>query len=132
MHSIEIKEIVLFSEMIKQLIETTKNSERRVVMSKKIKRRNNKNRRKSGRILLTTMIIITIFLSHTKWQQRKIILALEDKKEAIQLELNEVNKKINYIDNDLKDINNLEFIEKAAREKYKMIKPREIIYIVKK
>lgn len=56
---------------------------------------------------------------------------LEREKSTKEEEIEILKSEIDGINNEIKDKDSLEFIEKVAREEFGMVKPREIIYIDK-
>lgn len=56
---------------------------------------------------------------------------LEREKSTKEEEIEILKSEIDGINNEIKDKDSLEFIEKVAREEFGMVKPREIIYVDK-
>ncbi len=97
----------------------------------------NRKTRKKGRFIKRnriTIIIVGILFAYLSIslinQQIKINSLLEKEKEALE-ELESLKAEANSIKEKIEESNNDEFIEKVAREKLKMVKPNEIIYIFK-
>lgn len=56
---------------------------------------------------------------------------LEREKSTKEEEIEILKSEIDGINNEIKNKDSLEFIEKVAREEFGMVKPREIIYVDK-
>lgn len=94
------------------------------------KRRKKSRRIKKGGILRITILALVIIFSYSSIYQYKIEKKLMGKKLAIQAEIEQISMEIEELEKDIEESQTLRFIEKTARDDYKMIKPREIIYIV--
>jgi cell division protein FtsB len=93
----------------------------------------NKRRKKKRRFRLKHLILlIMIFgISKTLISQRIMMKDLTKEKLEEENQVAQLEKEIKELNEEIKDKDSLEFVEKVAREDLRMVKPREIIYIDK-
>ncbi len=70
-------------------------------------------------------IVFVVFNQEMKYRE-----LIEDR-DAYNLEIEELKKSINELYDVIDEISTPEYIEKMAREKLQMVKPDEIIYMIK-
>lgn len=102
--------------------------------NKQAKRRVEKNRRKKRtnrrlNILFLVSTIITIFLMFTFIGQRIKIANLNKESKLLKVEQENLEKQIDDLVKEIKEVNSLEYIEKKARQELGMIKKDENIYV---
>ncbi len=102
--------------------------------NKQAKRRSEKNKRKKRtnrrlNILFLTSTIITVFLMFTFIGQRIKIASLNKESKLLKVEQENLEKQIDDLVKEIKEVNSLEYIEKKAREELGMIKKDENIYV---
>lgn len=91
-----------------------------------------KGKRKNPTIFFALIILVSVIYGSIELTNSKSIKAKKIN------EYNENETKIESLENDIKNLKETinesgseEFIEKVARQEYKMVKPREVIYIDK-
>ncbi len=86
---------------------------------------------KRNRFMMALVLLFSIYIGTTLVRQELKMheLRVEEKQAKIQMEA--LSGEISVLKEDLKASQGLEFTEKAAREKLKMVKPDEIVYILK-
>lgn len=93
---------------------------------------NKKIRKRKGiRLIHVLLIVLVIYVGFVMNHQRKLMSNLEERKELVETEITNMEKEINYLNEEISKSGTLEFIEKVARDDLGMVKPREIIYIDK-
>lgn len=102
--------------------------------NKQAKRRVEKNRRKKRtnrrlNILFLVSTIITVFLMFTFIGQRIKIANLNKESKLLKVEQENLEKQIDDLVKEIKEVNSLEYIEKKARQELGMIKKDENIYV---
>lgn len=102
--------------------------------NKQAKRRIEKNRRKKRtnrrlNILFLVSTIITVFLMFTFIGQRIKIANLNKESKLLKVEQENLEKQIDDLVKEIKEVNSLEYIEKKARQELGMIKKDENIYV---
>ena len=102
--------------------------------NKQAKRRVEKNRRKKRtnrrlNILFLVSTIITVFLMCTFIGQRIKIANLNKESKLLKVEQENLEKQIDDLVKEIKEVNSLEYIEKKARQELGMIKKDENIYV---
>lgn len=70
-----------------------------------------------------------IYLGLTFNTQRGTLSELEDIKSDKEAQLVQTNKEIKNLEKELEEVDSPEFIEKVAREKLKMVGPKDIVYV---
>lgn len=75
--------------------------------------------------------LVIVRLLATISSQTKDIRVLEEEKKARETSLVKIDKEIDTLEDELENVNSLEFIEKVAREKLRMVGPKDLIYIDK-
>ncbi|BEP27902.1 FtsB family cell division protein [Helicovermis profundi] len=83
-----------------------------------------------NKLIIIFFVLFTVYISYTLYNQN--IKFDELKKEELFYDNNikNSNKKIEEINEEIKQSESLDAIEKIAREKLNMVKPNEIIYII--
>ena len=76
-------------------------------------------------IILFLIVYVAIVFNH----QRKLLNNLDSKKEINEAKIEELEKDIEDLNEEIENSETLEFVEKVARDELGMVKPREIIYI---
>lgn len=75
--------------------------------------------------------LVIVRLLATISSQTKDIRVLEEEKKARETSLVKIDNEIGILEDELENVNSLEFIEKVAREKLRMVGPKDLIYIDK-
>lgn len=95
-------------------------------------RRKRKIRKKKNPIfqwmILLGFVVFIIYLGSTFVEQHFMLKNLNGEIEKKEQEIQALQSEIKTLNDDLSQVNTVEFIEKLAREKLGMVKPREIIY----
>ena len=95
-----------------------------------------KNKRKKGsffrrnKIAILILGVLLVYLSVTIINQEIKLRALQEEGKELQEIVVKLEKKLNDMEKKVGESESPEFIEKTAREKLKMVKPNEIIYII--
>lgn len=95
-----------------------------------------KNKRKKGSFFRRNKIAILVigvllgYLSVTIINQEIKLRALQEEGRQLQEVVGKLEKELGNMEKKVEESENLEYIEKTAREKLKMVKPNEIIYII--
>ena len=95
-----------------------------------------KNKRKKGSffkrngIALLFLAVLLGYLSFTIINQEIKLRALRKEGDQIEKTVEELKKKLSGMEKKIEESGNPQFIEKAARERLKMVKQNEIIYII--
>lgn len=102
--------------------------------NKQAKRRIEKNRRKKRtnrrlNILFLASTIITVFLMFTFIGQRIKIANLNKESKLLKVKQENLEKQIDDLVKEIKEVNSLEYIENKARQELGMIKKDENIYV---
>lgn len=87
---------------------------------------------KLGKIIIITFAIL--FFTFLGFQYIKIeqkFVELEERQEHLNEQITLLTKEKDELQERLKNSQNLETIEKIAREKLKMVKPNEYIYVIR-
>ncbi|RKD20925.1 cell division protein FtsL [Caminicella sporogenes DSM 14501] len=85
---------------------------------------------KRNRIHIIICLILFIYLSITMIKQEIKIRELKNEEKQALKQVNELKMKIKDMKKNIEKSDSKEFVEKVAREKLKMVKPNEIIYII--
>lgn len=93
------------------------------------KKKSGKRRRFRLRLVHLLLLFALIYVSSTLISQNKLMNNLNAKKDKIQSEVDNLEKDIAQLNEEIENSDSLEFVEKIAREELGMVKPREIIYI---
>lgn len=91
----------------------------------------NKKKNKGIRIRYILILFFVIYVCTTMVSQQKKISELKAQEVKKGEEIKKLEEEVNELDKEIKNSDSLEFVEKAAREELKMVKPREIIYVDK-
>ncbi|QEK11086.1 septum formation initiator family protein [Crassaminicella thermophila] len=93
-------------------------------MSKKKKASKKKNK-----IFYIIVLLIGLYVSWILINQQIELRELKRQEEALNIKISELKKEEAHLEEEKKLGNDPKFIEKVARERLKMVKPNEIIYI---
>ncbi len=85
---------------------------------------------KRNKIAIIVLTCLLLYLSITIVNQEIKLRDLQIEGDQLQSELDELSKEVSEIEKKVEEGTSLEFIEKTAREKLKMVKQNEIIYII--
>lgn len=96
-----------------------------------LKKNKGKKRKNGFRIRHLAILIFIIYIISTLISQKNVMKKLEAEKLETEKEVETLQKEIGNLEEEIKNSNSLDFIEKTAREELNMVKPREIIYIDK-
>ena len=103
---------------------------------KKINKDNSKKTKKkldsfdiASSVVIGLLVWAGISLSFNFIEQQMEISVLNERKLAIEKQIKQEQKELKKVQNTLKQLDTLEFVEKQAREKLGMIKPGETVYI---
>ena len=80
-------------------------------------------------VVIGLLVWAGISLSFNFIEQQMEISVLNERKLAIEKQIKQEQKELKKVQNTLKQLDTLEFVEKQAREKLGMIKPGETVYI---
>lgn len=86
-------------------------------------------KRRKFRLRHLLLLILVFVVSKTLITQRSMMKTLNEKKLLEEQNVKELEISIEKLNSEIADKDSLEFIEKVAREDFKMVRPREIIYI---
>lgn len=70
-----------------------------------------------------------IYLATTLFQQNQTLKDLQERKNSQESEIARIQTEIEGLNEEIAQKDSLEFVEKIAREKLGMVKPREYVYI---
>lgn len=90
-----------------------------------------KRRKKRFRLRHLIMILIIFWLGKTLISQSIAMNELNNRKKQYEEEITVLEEEIQQLRTEIENKDSLDFIEKVARDKLKLVKPREIIYIDK-
>ncbi|WP_432404960.1 FtsB family cell division protein [Wukongibacter sp. M2B1] len=97
----------------------------------------NKNRKKRkgnffkrNRIALLFLSCLLVYLSVTIVNQEMKLRDLQEEEKVLQKRVKKLKDEMSEMERKAQESTNPEFIEKTAREKLKMVKQNEIIYII--
>ncbi|MCR2043900.1 FtsB family cell division protein [Anaerosalibacter massiliensis] len=90
-----------------------------------------KKRKRKFKIRHLLLFLFIIYICSTLYNQRVMINGLKKEKASTEKDMEELKSDIDRINTEIKNKDSLKFIEKTAREEFRMVKPREIIYIDK-
>lgn len=85
---------------------------------------------KRNKYLILFLIIFLGYISYSVFQAEIKIQELNTKEATLKEELFKVNEEKDALTKQLEESKSLESIERIAREKLKMVKPNEVIYII--
>lgn len=86
---------------------------------------------KRNRFLVVMAMLFSLYIGTTLVRQELKIHELRQEEKQVGAQLQALTGEIEVLKEDLKASQSLEFSEKVAREKLKMVKPDEIVYILK-
>ncbi|MCG8541335.1 MAG: septum formation initiator family protein [Clostridia bacterium] len=96
--------------------------------------RNNKRKKGSffrrNKIAILFLSILIVYLSITIANQQGKLKDLQREEKELQSIANDLKSEVKEIEKRAEESTSLEFVEKTAREKLKMVKQNEIIYII--
>lgn len=96
-----------------------------------VKRNKNKWRFvRRNKIGLMVFLVIAVYTSITMIKQHIKLQELVEEEQRIQEEIKTLHEEIKAVKGKIEESDNPELIEKAARDKLKMVKQNEIIYII--
>ena len=81
-------------------------------------------------VVLLVLSFLLLYLSITIVNQEMKLRDLQQEGDQLQNRVDELNKEVSKMEKKVEESASLEFIEKTAREKLKMVKQNEIIYII--
>ena len=84
-----------------------------------------------NKYIIIFMIVFFSYISYILINQEIKYRELINGRAAYKMEIEELKKSINDLNDVIDEISTPEYIEKMAREKLQMVKPDEIIYIIK-
>ncbi len=93
-----------------------------------MRRRRRKRKFRFGHFIL---LLLIFWLGKTLISQSLMMKELNSTKEQYEEEITQLEEDIEELQNEIKNKDSLEFVEKVARDELKLVKPREIIYIDK-
>ncbi len=85
---------------------------------------------KRNKYLIIFMVVFLSYIGYTVVQTEIKIQELKANEVILKEELNKLTDEKDSLTKQLEDSKSLESIEKIAREKLKMVKPNEVIYII--
>ena len=85
---------------------------------------------KRNKYLIIFMVVFLSYIGYTVVQTEIKIQELKANEVILKEELNKLTEEKDTLTRELEDSKSLESIEKIAREKLKMVKPNEVIYII--
>lgn len=86
---------------------------------------------KRNRFFMAMVLVFLLYIGTTLVRQELKIHELRLEEKQVTQEMEALTGEIDVLKEDLKASQSLEFSEKIAREKLKMVKPDEIVYILK-
>lgn len=86
---------------------------------------------KRNRFFMTLVLLFSLYIGTTLVRQEIKLHELRQEEKEVQGQTALLTEEIGVLKEDLKASQGLEFAEKIAREKLKMVKPDEIVYILK-
>jgi len=86
---------------------------------------------KRNRFLMALVMLFSLYIGTTLVRQELKIHELSQEEKQVGTQMEALTGEIEVLKEDLKASQSLEFSEKVAREKLKMVKPDEIVYILK-
>lgn len=81
------------------------------------------------RFLLIGAIVAIVRLGMTSYDQKKTLAELEEEKRQKETDLVNLDMETKSLEEELENADSLEFVEKIAREKLRMVGPDDLIYI---
>ncbi|MFT9494023.1 FtsB family cell division protein [Anaerosolibacter sp.] len=85
--------------------------------------------RKGNRPFYMILLVVGLYVAWVFVDQQIRLHALTEQEEVYKSKVEQLKQEIARREEEVKNANTPEFIEKVAREQLKMIKPNEIIYI---
>ena len=93
--------------------------------------RKNRRRKKGFTLIHFLLLLLVLWVGKTLISQNMMMDELSQRKLKEEEEIQQLEVDIEEIEVEIENKDSLEFVEKVAREKLKLAKPREIIYIDK-
>lgn len=84
-----------------------------------------------NKFMMALFLLFSIYIGTTLVRQELNMHELRAEEKQVKAQTEAISGEINVLKEDLKASQSLEFTEKMAREKLKMVKPDEIVYILK-
>ena len=81
------------------------------------------------RFLLIGAIVAIVRLGMTSYDQKKTLAELEEEKKQKETDLVNLDMETKSLEEEIENADSLEFVEKIAREKLRMVGPDDLIYI---
>lgn len=85
---------------------------------------------KRNKYLIFILVVFLAYVGYSTVRAEIKIQELKAREATLTEELNKLNEEKESLTKQLEDSKSLESIEKIAREKLKMVKPSEVIYII--
>lgn len=86
---------------------------------------------KRNRFFMALVMLFSLYIGTTLIRQEFKIHELSQEERLVKSQIEVLDGEIGVLNEDLKASQSLEFTERVAREKLKMVKPDEIVYILK-
>lgn len=84
-----------------------------------------------NKLMMALFVLFSIYIGTTLVRQELKMHELQSEEKQVKNQMEALSGEIDIMKEDLKASQSLEFTEKMAREKLKMVKPDEIVYILK-
>ncbi len=84
-----------------------------------------------NKLMMALFVLFSIYIGTTLVRQELKMHELQAEEKQVKTQMEALSGEIDIMKEDLKASQSLEFTEKMAREKLKMVKPDEIVYILK-
>ncbi len=95
-----------------------------------MKSKGRRKKRNVSKILWMGILLVSIFyVANTLYQQQKEMKYLVEKESSIVEEIEKIQEEIDFLNQQLEDSNDDEYIEKIARQQLKMIGSDEVLVI---
>ncbi len=85
---------------------------------------------KKNRIVVLISMVIILYVGVTFLQQEMKIRELEYERDYIETEIESLNADITDLESKIEETKGLNYVEQVAREKLKMVRSDEIVYII--
>lgn len=86
---------------------------------------------KRNRFFMGLVLLFSLYIGTTLVRQEIRLLELREEERQVSTEIAALSEEIGVLQEDLKATQSLAFSEKIAREKLKMVKPDEIVYVLR-
>lgn len=84
-----------------------------------------------NRLLMGLVVLFLIYIGAIFVRQEVSIRQLKAEEIQVKAQLSSLNEEIQLLQEDLEASQSLSYVEKIAREKLKMVKPDEVVYVLK-